>query len=402
VRKLKRGVEKMHRRSRAGQTLIVLVASFIVLMLMLALAMEWGRLTRARTEMQQWCDASALAGAADLPNASAAKNVAASYYARNLGLNENDYKLISESGNTSTYQIGTDTVHITTPYEDDTTRSLGISPEYAIKVCSERDIGLYFGQLLGILSMRASACATAVNSGAGRCFVFFNCDPTQPITITGSNVGHDISIDGSIHTNQNLIVHGHRHRCSGPVTYVGEVVITGSGHYFNTVKVPVQPCPEFPMSLDEYRKTAQSQGQLIIGRDYRIDRDNPPSGVVYVEGGDIIGSGDGVSANVTLIAVKAGGRGGNIKITGNSWNLKASDGVTLMYATDSVEIDGTSNSFNGLIYISNGGMRWTGSNSTSYVTVVAAKGIMVDGNDLIFIRPQPCPIATRGQISLVE
>jgi len=156
------------------------------------------------------------------------------------------------------------------------------------------------------------------------------------------------------------------------------------------------------MSLDEYRKTAQSQGQLIIGRDYRIDRNNPPSGVVYVEGGDIIGSGGGVSANVTLIAVKAGGRGGNIKITGNSWNLKASDGVTLMYATDSVEINGTSNSFNGLIYISNGDMRWTGSNSTSYVTVVAAKGIRVDGNDLIFIRPQPCPIATGGQISLVE
>jgi hypothetical protein len=73
-----------------------------------------------------------------------------------------------------------------------------------------------------------------------------------------------------------------------------------------------------------------------------------------------------------------------------------------MYATDGVEINATSSSFSGLIYISNGDMRWTGSDSTSYVTVVAAKGIRVDGNDLIFIRPQPCPIATRGQISLVE
>jgi len=391
----------MHHRSKAGQTLIVLVASFIVLLLMLALAMEWGRLTRARTEMQQWCDSAALAGAADLPNSSAAKNIAASYYARNLGLDENDYKLIGESGNTSTYQIGTDTVHITTPYEDDTTRSLGVPPEYAIRVCSERDVGLYFGQLVGILSMKASACATAINE-IGRCFVFFNCDTTQPITITGSNVGKEVSIDGSVHTNQDFIVHGRNHSASGPVTYVGRVRITGSGHSFNTVKVPVQPCPEFPMSLDEYRKTAQKQGQLFIGRDYKIDRSNPPSGVVFVEGGDIIGTGDGVSANVTLIAVSAGGRGGNIRITGNSWELKASDGTTLMYATDSVEIHGTSNSFEGLIYISDGDLRWTGSNSTSDVTVVAAKGIRVDGHNLIFRRPEPCPIAARGQVSLVE
>ncbi|MCS7252741.1 MAG: pilus assembly protein TadG-related protein [Armatimonadota bacterium] len=393
------------KRCCSGQTIVVLVATFIVLMLMLALAMEWGRLTRARTEMQQWCDAAALAGAADLPNAGVAKSVAASYYARNLDLKEDDYKLIGTDGNTSIYQIGTDKVYITTPYDSDVIRSLGISPEYAMRVCSERDVGLYFGELVGIPSMRASACATGVNEGAGACYVFYNCDPDNSITITGSNVGERVSINGRMHTNQDFIVHGHNHRGSSPVTVAGRVVITGTGHSFNIVRVPLQPCPEFPtstISLESYRKMAAESGQLIIGRDYRIDRSKPPSGVVYVEGGDITGVGDGVSANVTLIAVRMDGRGGNIRITGNSWDLRASDGITLMYATDSVDIHATNSSFDGLIYISDGDFRFTGSNSTSKITVVARRGIRIDGRNLIFEALCPSPIAIRGGIILVE
>lgn len=395
----------MLKRYCRGQTIVVLIATFIVLMLMLALAMEWGRLTRARTEMQQWCDAAALAGAADLPNANTAKSTAASYYARNLGLGENDYKLIGTQGNTSIYRIGTDKVYITTPYESDTARSLGISPEYVIRVCSERDVGLYLGQLVGVESMMASACATGVNEGAGACYVFYNCDPDNSITVTGSNVGERVSINGRVHTNQDFIVHGHNHRASGPVTVAGRVIITGTGHSFNIVRVPLQPCPEFPrmpVSLDDYRRMAQQSGQLIIGRDYRIDRNNPPSGVVFVEGGDIVGGGVGVSANVTLIAVRVGGRGGNIKITGNSWDLRASDGVTLMYATNGVEINATDSSFDGLIYISDGDFRFTGSNCDSRITVVAARGIRIDGRDLLFEALCPSPIAIRGGISLVE
>ncbi|MFA4028272.1 MAG: hypothetical protein GDYSWBUE_000133 [Candidatus Fervidibacterota bacterium] len=398
-------MQGMYKRRCSGQTMVVLVATFIVLMLMLALAMEWGRLTRARTEMQQWCDAAALAGAADLPNADTAKSTAASYYARNLGLGENDYKLIGTQGNTSIYQIGTDKVYVTTPYESDVTRSLGIAPEYVIRVCSERDVGLYLGQLIGVSSMMASACATGVNEGAGACYVFYNCDPNSSLIITGSNIGERVSIKGRLHTNQDFIVHGHNHRASGPVTVVGRSVITGTGHSFNIVRVPLQPCPEFPTlptSLDSYRKMAEESGQLIIGKDYRISRDNPPSGVVFVEGGDIIGTGTGVSANVTLIAVSASGRGGNIKITGNSWDLRASDGVTLMYATNGVEINATGSSFDGLIYISDGDFRFTGSNCDSRITVVAARGIRVDGHDLLFEAPCPSLISVKGGISLVE
>lgn len=390
------------RRSCSGQTITVLVATFIVLMLMLALAIEWGRLTRARTEMQQWCDAAALAGAADLPDANTAKNSAASYYARNLGLGENDYKLVGTSGNTSIYEIGTDKVYITTPYESDITRSLGVSPEYAIQVCSERNVGLYFGVLVGIPSMKASACATGINEGAGICYIFFNCDTTSPITVTGSNVGERVSINGRVHTNQDFIVHGHNHRASALVTVVGRTIITGTGHSFKIIKVPVQPCPEFPTPLDNYREMARQSGQLIIGRDYEIDRNNPPTGVVFVEGGDIIGTGDGVTANVTLIAVRTGRGGGNIRIVGNSWNLRASDGKTLMYATSGVDIHATASAFEGLIYISDGYMRYTGSNSELTVTVVAARGIRVDGHDLFFDIMKPCPIAAPGGTRLVE
>lgn len=390
-------LELMRSKRQRGLTLVLFVLVIVVLMLMLALAIEWGRLTRARTEMQQWCDAAALAGAADLPNATQAKRSAAEYYARNLGLDPADYEQISTDGNTTTYRIGTDEVAITTPYEDDITRSLGIPAEYAIRVCSSRQVELYLGRLAGVQNMTVSACATAIFEQIGAQYVLFNNSQTTSLTITGTAV----LVDGSVHTNQDLIVRGSSHRATGTTTVVGRATITGSNHSFDIQNVSVQDRPELPTTLAEYRQRAQQNGQLIVDRDYHISQSNFPQGVVYVEGGDIIAQGHAFNSSVTLIAIAASpsGPGGRIQIIGSSWTLRASDNVLLFYGDRGVELHGYNNSAYGVVYAPNGSVRMTGAGWVFRTTVVG-EGIRIDGHTMRFgVGPN---IFGRGGIRLVE
>lgn len=359
-----------------GATMLIIAFLMIALILMLICAIEWGRTLRARTEMQQWCDAAALAGASELPSAESAKRVAAEYYARNLGLEPWQCVLIGEDGDIATYRIGSDEVSITTPYEDDEVQRSGIAPKYAISVSAKRQVAMILGRMLNVDVVNVSAKSVAVYDQSPFKWVLFNSSRDDPLTITGS----DVKIDGSLHTNADLVVRGSRHSASGIASVVGLAQITGSSHSFNVQRASYRQPPPLPTALEHYRQQAEKSGQLIIGRDYRLSSSNPPSGVVFVEGGDIISHGHGFSANVTLIAMRKDGSGGSIRIVGNSWQLSASDGVLLMFATDEVEVHGSSISFSGVIYAPDAYVRITGSGIAS--TSVIGDNIRVDGSDM--------------------
>lgn len=345
---------------------------------MLACVIEWGRVARAGTEMQQWCDAAALAGAFELPNAESAKRVAVEYYAHNLGVEPWQCVLIGEDGETATYRVGSDEVSVTTPYEDEEVRRSGVASEYAISVSAKRQVAMILGRVLNVDVISVSANSVAVYDQSPFKWVLFSNSRNDPLTITGS----DVQIDGSLHTNDDLVVRGSRHSASGIASVVGLAQITGSSHSFNVQRSSYRQPPPLPMALEHYRQQAEKSGQLIIGRDYQFSSNNPPSGVVFVEVGDIISQGHGFSADVTLIAVRKGGKGGSIRIVGNSWRLSASDGVLLMFATDEVEVHGSSISFNGVIYAPDAYVRITGSGIAS--TSVIGNYIRVDGSGMDF------------------
>lgn len=356
--------------------MLVIGFLMIALMLMLTCVIEWGRVLRARTEMQQWCDAAALAGAFELPNAESAKRVAAEYYARNLGLEPWQCVLIGEDGETTTYRVGSDGVSITTPYEDEEVQRSGIASEYAISVSAKRQVTTILGRMLNVDVINVSAKSVAVYEQSPLKCVLFNNSRNDPLTITGSNV----KIDGSLHTNADLVVHGSRHSASGIASVVGLARITGSSNSFNVQRSSHRQPPPLPMALEHYRQQAEKSGQLIIGRDYRFSSNDPPSGVVFVEGGDIISQGHGFGANVTLIAVRKFGKGGSIRIVSNSWQLNASDGVLLMFATDEIEVHGSNISFNGVIYAPDAYVRITGSGIAS--TSLIGGSIRIDGSNM--------------------
>ena len=368
----------MPRSRRKGVTMVAVAFLMVALMLMLTCVIEWGRITRARTEMQQWCDAAALAGAFELPNAESAKRVAVEYYAHNLGVEPWQCVLIGEDGETTTYRVGSDEVSVTTPYEDEEVRRSGVASEYAISVSAKRQVAMILGRVLNVDVISVSANSVAVYDQSPFKWVLFSNSRNDPLTITGS----DVQIDGSLHTNDDLVVRGSRHSASGIASVVGLAQITGSSHSFNVQRSSYRQPPPLPMALEHYRQQAEKSGQLIIGRDYRFSSNNPPSGVVFVEGGDIISQGHGFSADVTLIAVRKGGKGGSIRIVGNSWRLSASDGVLLMFATDEVEVHGSSISFNGVIYAPDAYVRITGSGIAS--TSVIGNYIRVDGSGMDF------------------
>jgi len=158
-------------KSRGTSLLLVGLAMF-ALVATAALAIDWGAVSFARHQLQNFVDAAALAGAQELPSASLAKQKAAENYARNYGENRrippptplrvscppSDPDL---QPNTTCYQIGDDLVHIITPYQ----RTGDPSPNpnlIHVKAC--RIVPLFFARLIGTTQIRVCAKATAIGS----------------------------------------------------------------------------------------------------------------------------------------------------------------------------------------------------------------------------------------------
>ncbi len=152
---------------RRGVTGILMALTVVVLLVTIALAIDWGVVYLARQEIQNFVDASALAGAQELPNPARARDAATDYYRRNYaqsrGLDPDSVEIqdISCPGgvppNTQCYRIGTDEVQVTTPYA---LPNDPIPSPNRIRVRACRQVRLFFASLLGVSSLRV--CAEAV------------------------------------------------------------------------------------------------------------------------------------------------------------------------------------------------------------------------------------------------
>ena len=160
---------KLSRRSR-GQAVILLALGAIVLFAFLAFVIDFGRIWWTRQRLRNYCDAAALAGAQNLPDATAAKNSATNYYARNLV--ETDCKQDpvnvqwqSDAGDKSHYWIDIndfDDVSVETPYTNAKLTERGIPPESAIRVGACRKLNHHIGALFGQPTVRVCAYAIAI------------------------------------------------------------------------------------------------------------------------------------------------------------------------------------------------------------------------------------------------
>lgn len=158
-------------RLRRGVTGILVALAIIVLLVAAAFAADWGIAYFTKHQLQNFVDASALAGAQDLPTPAKAKAKAAEYYAKNYAENyrialppQNIVTCPPEvtDPNTTCYTIASDEVQITTPYTKPESK---IAPKNLIHVKACREVRFYFAPVIGVRSIKVCAKATASRTG---------------------------------------------------------------------------------------------------------------------------------------------------------------------------------------------------------------------------------------------
>jgi hypothetical protein len=131
---------------------------------------DFGRIWWTRQRLRNYCDAAALAGARELPDAAAAKAAATDYYARNLVETDCKHAPVNilwqyDTGNKSHYWIDMDDfddVSVETPYTDERLASRNIPPERTIRVAACRKLNHHIGALFGQPTVRVCAYAVAI------------------------------------------------------------------------------------------------------------------------------------------------------------------------------------------------------------------------------------------------
>lgn len=266
---------------KKGVSMILIALAIFALLAMAALAVDWGVVYFTRQRLQNFADASALAGAQELPNSANGKQKAAETYARNYGEYGESSPTpiptplpISCPSNdpdvqptTTCYRIGNDMVHVTTPYR----RSGDSSPNpnlINVKAC--RVVSLFFARVLGVTQIRVCAKATAIGrSPIPRGLVVLDPSGSSALYVDGSS--RLLVPNGSIIVNSSandaLTVSGTASVLAQQISVVGNYRAVGTVSIIPTPLTGQSPAPDPLASLPPPPTTGLPTypGQIITG-----------------------------------------------------------------------------------------------------------------------------------------
>lgn len=173
-----------------GVALVLMVIALPVILLLAGMVIDYSVKFHARQQLQKRADASALAGALDLPTFAVAKQNAARFYAMNLSVTNPPSQVSApcakgSSQDASCYSISDNSVSITTPY---TKPSSSISPSNLIHVAASGSVDLFFARMIGIKSVRVSAAATAAGCQCNLGYPFASGNPLTSVDFNESEV----------------------------------------------------------------------------------------------------------------------------------------------------------------------------------------------------------------------
>lgn len=332
----------MRLRRKKGASSLLIASAMVALIAVAALGIDWGFVYFTRQQLQNFVDAAALAGAQELPNANSAKQKATENYARNYGENfqvspptpspiitcpSNDSDLQPA---TTCYQIGSDKVHVTTPYQ----RAGDPSPNpnlINVKAC--RVVNLFFARVLGVTKMRICAKATAIGSrpAISRGLVILDPDGEQAVFLQG-NANLRIT-NGAIlinsRANDALYVQGSASVTAQQIAIVGSYRTQGNASVTPTPLTGQAPTPDPLASLPPPSANGLPvfPGRTIGGNDSVTLQPGIYTGQIKVEG----------NATVTLQPGIYIFRGG-LLVSGNSI-LRGSE-VLLYNENGQIEVQG--------------------------------------------------------------
>ena len=188
---------------RNGSVMPLICFALVAILGLMALTIDVGRMTAAKSATQNYCDASALAGAGALStSATAAMDQAALWYLANR--TGGTTQPTGTGTNPRTYTVGGDALTIKSPYSDTFTTSKGWSAANLIEVRVSRTLQLPFGAAVGVPTATVVSRAVALSTpgsggqwGVGEGCLFAT---DQGYALNCSN----FTVKGSVYTNSDI------------------------------------------------------------------------------------------------------------------------------------------------------------------------------------------------------
>lgn len=354
------------RSQRSGAVLVIVVVALICLLACAALTIDIGMIMMQRSRLQGYCDAAALAGAAALPDTTAAQSAAAMYYQRNFAQSDT-----APSGQSGTYTVGRSTLVVTTPYSSSYTNSMSWSPANLLKVQAVETVPLTFARAVGINSSNVAASAVALSSGlSGQDWgtgegCLFATDQGFALSCNNFNVAGSVFSNSSISVNLNNVTIGNTLHAKTSVAMSGNN-LNGNfrleygtncnlsynhayvSEYVKTPQVDVTP----PINYDPAKFESDFHINYRRTGDWNIDQRNYTAspGTYYVPGNLTIGANNTNLSDCTFIV------GGSVTITTNNLQLGYHENYMCFYLLGggSININTNNVSVNGDLYAPNG------------------------------------------------
>ncbi|MCS7192519.1 MAG: pilus assembly protein TadG-related protein [Armatimonadetes bacterium] len=419
---------------KQGASMILTALVMFALLATAALAIDWGVIYFVRSQLKNFVDASALAGAQELPNHASARQKATETYARNYGENfriapptpsiitcpSNDPDL---QPTTICYRIGDDTVHVTTPYQ----RVGDPSPsQNLINVKACRVVSLFFARVFGVGQIRVCAKATAIGSRSAiaRGLVVLDPDGGRALFLEGN--ARMVVSNGSIHVNSRasdaLYAQGSPSVSASQIFVVGNYQTQGNASVTPTPLTGQAPVPDPLASLPPPSTSGLPvfPGQTIGGNSSATLQPGVYTGPIRVEGdarvilqpgiyilrGGFLISGNGrVKGDGVLLYNESG----QIQVQGNG-TLQLSpptsgvyEGITIFQPATNTQplwFSGNGNlDISGTIYAPNALVHFEG-NSNLQDSMIIAFRIRLIGNPRVNITAREPPAAGQGEIAI--
>ena len=376
------------RPDERGQMAFLMVLTLPVLAIFMALVVDVGAWFLDHRVAQNQVDAAALAAVQDLPAANTTQATATvdKWLTKN-GSGPEDISCLEYSDRNGDGLFDT------------------------VRVCIERQSPGFFSTLSGIPFVYVGAAAVAT--------VIPGQQPSEPYAIFANHDCPDASpavqgpgsvniFTGGVHSNCDLMLNGSSNTLTGPVTYVGDVTVPGSGNVCNgspceLVAVQVSPV-SMPINYTfadvpcDYTGVEDLRARPQYWRDSGLTR--LKDGVYCNETGKLTLSGGGVEGNVTLVAAE-------IDLSGSDYTLTPYWNDILLFATSNepsaVVASGSEGSWTGIIYAPNGQAQVAGSAGLSLVSSIIADTVVLSGSNFSIKAIMRAPAGTgTPQFALVE
>lgn len=386
-----RKISTLSKSSEKGQYIALFLIFFIVLVGFAALAIDVGRLLVEQRRVQNAADNAALA--------------AVSAYCQNLP----DYQAVGFSVANENLYIGDGTTHTVT---------INVPPSFGVsagklshlEVIVNSIMPTTLAKIFNINSFSASARAVGHCQGGGGYAIFAGADDCGSGGKTIDWSGSKVTVEGNVHSNDNLYVGGQSNWVNGtativelaqPPSYYPSSSITFNPPSPNPVQSSSKPYPVV-YNYDDFApggSEAMYAGSHYYSCNCKMDLGwlqshglyNSTTQVlndgVYFTTGDVdLSAGSLVGNRVTFVA------GGVINISGSDQFLRPYTSGLLAYSynysttnqctTPLVKFAGGSNDWGGIIFVPHGLIEMSGSSTSSYDGGLIGWSIRINGSDL--------------------